>query len=496
MGRSRRLLLQDSQGDRTVAAFIAVTYKNIRLIVFNLDVFTTRASNACPSGNFTTPIGQKFSTTFGNAGCGRNLPSNDFLVVQQDNITNLTDCMAYCSSNTSAVAYGVAWDFSESPGICHCKNSTVLDEEYESSSQVDSAVAVNINLLEELCPYKNGTMQSADDGSQYQILCDTDMVLVDDFCPFTSATYSAGTDLCPMHADSLHDCMNLCGAAHPLCMAVSYVPSMSMGYGNCYPKSNVSAENLGTWDSPGDTRHMALLDTSNLDINSSCTNGTTYNSPSRSGADFDIACDTNSDAPNLITSYAQNMSACADMCVLYANTSTLPCIGVVFETKIMWYGYQNCYLKDREGNVSQVEAVHYLSRTQVTPSTSTVPNPALPSPHPRAKKTWIVGAVIGGLAGIAVTIGILWQLRRPLRSVSAPSLQAQPPLENSENEVLKIMEVPRGPWVIAHETDQCPEPRQVKVSEADPEPCVHEVDGTWAKQELGGHMVVPEVPGM
>ncbi|KAF2238278.1 hypothetical protein EV356DRAFT_518839 [Viridothelium virens] len=278
--------------------------------MFTLDTLTSRASSACPSGNFTTPIGQMFSTTFGSAGCRRDFPSNDFLAAQQDNITDLTDCMVYCSFNTTTVAYGVAWDFSESPGICHCKNSTVLDEKYESSDWVDSAITVNVNRLDTSCPYQNGTTQSAADDSRYKILCYTDMVLVDDFCPSRSPTYSTGTNLCPMHADSLYDCMNLCGATHPLCMAVTYVPSMNMGYGNCYPKSNVSVESLATYDSPVDTRHMAILDTTTWDVNSSCTNGTTYDSPSRPGAEFDIACNANNNAPDLATNYAQNMSAC------------------------------------------------------------------------------------------------------------------------------------------------------------------------------------------
>ncbi|KAF2238277.1 hypothetical protein EV356DRAFT_552353 [Viridothelium virens] len=189
------------------------------------------------------------------------------------------------------------------------------------------------------------------------------------------------------------------------------------------------------------------------------------------------------------------------MCALYANTSTSPCIGVVFATENMSNGYQNCYLKGHNATLFHVEAVHYLSRTQVAPNIPTVPNPALPnpplpSPHPRAKKTWIAGAAIGGFAGIAVMIGILWQVRRWLQSHSAPSLQVRPPLESSRNEKLEIREGPRGPGLIAHETDHRPSPRQVQVSEADPEQCVHEVDGTWMIQELGGRTVVHEMPGM
>ena len=280
--------------------------------------------------------------------------------------------------------------------------------------------------------------------------------------------------------------------AHPLCLAVTYVPAMIWGYGNCYFKSNVSTENFETWDNPGDTRHMAILSSAIWDTNSSCVNGTTYTSPSPQSALFEIVCNTNNPALDIVTYHAQNMSACADMCATYYNSSGISCAGIVFDSTL-GNGYQNCYIKPSVSSLFQSNGVHWVALKQAAqsdhPSSSSsgqlfAPPPstlATPSSSPSSSsKSWVAGPVVGGLAGVAaVGVFLLWLRHRWRPSPLAQSSQVSVALSGHLDKV--------------QETDKGHTERRLYLSEADPAQAMHEAEGDRAIHEAEGSRALHEL---
>ena len=466
-----------------------------------LNALETRASNTCPSGNYTTPVGQIFSTTFGNAGCGRDLPFDDFAVVQQEDITSLTDCMDYCSENAHGVAYGVSYQFEATPGMCHCKNSSALNEGYESNLYVHTALTVNVNHLDQDCQYPNGSIRDAIDGSQYRIYCNQDMIAVDDMCPSTSPTGN-GTEICPTHANSLQDCMDQCSLAHPLCRAVTYHPSMIDGYGNCYFKSNISAQSFEAWNRSNDMRHMAVLSSNVGEVNSSCVNGTNYTSPLPRLAEFTVTCNFNNPVSDIITYHTQNMSACADICATYYNSSGITCAGVMFDS-VMDNGWQNCYIKGSFATLEQSDGAHWLQLVQASSNSNSANSSsgdtnatdtkaggsnvvtATPPQSLRLSKVWIAGPVSAALAGAAAIIAfIFWLARRLRRSSPIPT---SPQVRGSEGKQVEQQQK-------MSEEDVLEAFPESALYEADLERIMHEAGGDQVLQELGGRLVLSEMP--
>ncbi|KAL9068461.1 MAG: hypothetical protein Q9157_006499 [Trypethelium eluteriae] len=465
------------------------------------DPLSKRALNDCPPGNYTTPIGQVFSTSFGNAGCRKDLSYSDFDVTQQ---ANMSDCMDYCSSSQKEVAYGIAFQFFDNPGVCYCKTSNVTNTEAIDNSYVHSALAVNVNASpNDSCPYANTSIQNAADGSPYRILCDQDMILVSDMCPLTSPTHSTATSgLCPTHANSLQGCMTQCSAAHPLCKAVVYAPDMDKGYGNCYFKNEVDQSSIQTWNNPGDIKHMAILQQSALNANTSCTNGTTYTSSN--GAGFAISCNQNQPPNDLVQFHMQNMSACADACATYTNSSGLKCTGVVFDSS-MEDGYENCYLKSSVGTSFPINDRHWLQKTKAANGGTTNSsegdaagaNATSPAPIPpqssSSSKAWIAGPVVGGFAGIVAIAGLLYWLRRrwhPTQSAAYNRAPIPPMYPGNASQG----------WPIDQNTYKYGLNHQYMAQSGIAQPVVQqqqyvaEADGERAVQELGGTAVHAEMP--
>lgn len=167
---------------------------------------------------------------------------------------------------------------------------------------------------------------------------------------------------------------------------------------------------------------MAILTGQNVwNVNRTCTNGTIYTSPN--GAEFEIACNTNQPPNDLVQYHMQNMSACADACAIYTNSSGLTCAGAVFDST-MEDGYQNCYLKTPIGTSFETDGRHWLQLSKAAnvsanvsettpasdPSTTSAPGQSPPSSSPG--KAWIAGPVIGGLAGVTTIAGLLYWLRQ------------------------------------------------------------------------------------
>ena len=378
--------------------------------------------------------------------------------------------MTYCSNYAFGLTYGVAYSFTTNPGECICKGTHALTADSVANELVHSALTTNLNLNPDLqCQYPNGSTQTATNGSEYQIYCSAEMPEVNDLCPFTSPTASTPiNNTCPTHANSLQDCMNQCSAAHPLCLAVTYIPDMEYGYGNCYFKNNISIGSI-TPTSGNDVRHLALAN-SDLVFNtdSDCTNGTSYTSPNE--AEFETLC--NQDIPtaySVAVYHMSNLSACADACATYSNSSGLTCVAAAFDSTLV-NGYLNCYLKSNLNGSVAINGKHMALLTRAADGKSTnssLPGPASSTPDPKSpgssrNHTWIAGPVVGGVVGAFALAGLLYWLRSRQRSTQTTHYSLAPVLQSSPGYT--------------------------------PPPPRTELDVDRPRQELPGDFVMPEMP--
>ena len=329
-------------------------------------------------------------------------------------------CAGFGSEN-GETCWGIAYNFNDQ--LCYYKNRSIVNTNPVKDYQTHSAFAVNINTNPNTaCPWTNTSDHSTPNGMDFKVLCDQDLPF-NDFCPIGGAasTLPRADGLCPYHADSLEECMELCSQTHPLCKAVAYNPDMGGGYGNCYPKSDFSA--LGYISNP--SLHMAVA--ANLPtLNSSCTNGSVYTAPNNE--QFTVSCNENRAYHDLIQLHSANLSYCIDSCASYSNATTGDCVAVVYDSTLN-SGWQNCWLKFANGDPGTVAGNFYALKVGKVPtntngsssgsSTSTTSNSASSSSSNNSSgsnsgsKAWIAGPVVGGIVGIALlSAGMLYFLRR------------------------------------------------------------------------------------
>lgn len=195
--------------------------------------------------------------------------------------------------------------------------------------------------------------------------------------------------------------MELCSKNHPLCGAVSWNWDLNDGFANCYPKTfdpdaykSVRSRLASTHSAIG----LFKNGTDTCPANSTYTSGSTN---SQNQNTFDLTCNEQRAGNNLTTRHAANLHGCMDSCVTYDNSSTKPCVGVVYDT-YMTDGYENCYLKSADGIPAPGNTAFTFASLR-----------AATTPPPSKSKAWIAGPVIGAIAAIAlVSLLIFWLMRR------------------------------------------------------------------------------------
>jgi len=394
----------------------------------------------------------------------------------------MVGCMDKCSafgSDNGETCWGIAYNFDDQ--LCYYKNRSILSTTPVTQDQTHSAFAININPdPDTACPWINASDHSTPNGMDFEVLCDQDMPF-DDFCPINgpTSTPARGNGVCPYHADSLEECMELCSQTHPVCKAVTYNPDMEEGYGNCYPKSDFS---ISTYVSTGSnpTTHMAVA-ANWPTLNSSCTNGSVYTAPNNE--QFTVSCNDNRASNDLIQMHSANLSNCIDSCASYSNATTGDCVAVVYDSTLN-SGWQNCWLKSANGVASTLAGNHYALKIGNVPtntngsssgnSTSTGSNSTSSS---SSSKAWIAGPVIGGIAGITlIGAGILYFLRR---NKSKQNLAPMPPGYGQQASMYKEQPAYANNAQYAGDTSK--------------PPSRHEVDGL-EMQELPTESVTYELP--
>ena len=118
---------------------------------------------------------------------------------------------------------------------------------------------------------------------------------------------------------------------------------MSSGYGNCYPKSDVSASNFRAASLRAPTSHLAVV-VNMPTLDADCSNDETLSASN--GVQFNVSCNDNRANNDLVQLHAESMNECADGCATFNNATLGECVGAMYDSTLR-SGWQNCKSNDR-----------------------------------------------------------------------------------------------------------------------------------------------------
>lgn len=295
--------------------------------------------------------------------------------------------VVYQASNSSC------WDLTNSTAA---KESNLETGKSGLSTALSNQSQLTANVS---CPYANNSVQASSSGVDFNINCNM-AINAGSYCPWSPTP-------CPIHTDSLEECMDYCVEAHPICEAVSWNPGMLGGYQNCYfyDASKVVANTKSY------IVHSATLNRPTL--SAGCPTDKKYTSTANGTAvEFSISCSQEAtSATNLTFVHEANITSCMDSCVSYAGSPG--CEAVVFDPTLDT-GYENCQLLRSVDLVAAASGVNYASMVSSNSS-----SPASTSSSGSSSKAWIAGPVIGGVVAIAAIGAGLWWWKRRKRSAAA-----------------------------------------------------------------------------
>lgn len=335
-------------------------------------------------------------------------------------------CMDRCST-IRPLCYGIA--FNHDDGTCWFKNKTFTYQSAAATESTDTHLAVarrsDLQGYATDCPYNNGTVHEIN-GANFTVHCNQD-ILGADYCPMEALN-------CLYHTDSLDDCMNLCTTSITQCSGVVWNPDMKKGFGNCYPKFNITAGFVArnNENTINGISHSAILNYPK--IRDTCVSAKVL--ASSNGTGYTLTCDQDRAGNDLTHYHDTNLTSCIDTCEQYTVGT---CVGVVFDTK-MESGFENCYLKsgigtpnpNREGYILALKGgtVKSGNSTDGSGDNSGNDNNGNDNNSNGGSKGLsggaIAGIVIGVVAGLALIAGAVWFFLRRRKSQAQKAAPAVP----------------------------------------------------------------------
>lgn len=320
----------------------------------------------------------------------------------------MENCMDRCASERP-LCYGAAFNYQT--GICWFKGESFVYNSSVATKANDTNLAVaarqELKPFDTDCQYHNGTIQQQN-GLNFTIHCNQD-ILGADYC----AQYSLD---CKFHADSLQECMNICTQALSQCSGVAYNPDMMHGFGNCYPKFNLTQGFIPTGGSidDGAITHSAVAHYNTIPYN--CTSNAVI--AAGTGQGYTTSCGQDSPGNDITKYHSENITNCITSCSKWSGTGS--CFAVVFDTN-MTNGFENCYLKssvsapitaDKGGFILAMQggAVSSSTSSSSTSASSTGTSQAQATSSGASGVSVIDGAGTSGLSGGAIAgivIGVL-----------------------------------------------------------------------------------------
>lgn len=411
-------------------------------------VGTDREVDDCSnSTGLKTDIGLEFDSY-----CGTNVADND---LRNGGTNTFGECLDACANSGAdpgqAPCRAVAYNTKERR--CWQKDGNTTRGDLVPAGNTIMAFANDRPWLEasHSCPYSNRSIQTDENGMQYQILCGL-RHKGDNFEPDEDDVYQ------PFHASGIQECLSYCSSNSPLCYGVLYSEGLDIGYRNCWPKNkNASSSSIRLLPDGGATTAIALLS-----VNSTCA-GNKYTASN--GASFDTSCDVAGSGPDLKTIHTDNLSDCIDECANYKPESgNGECRNVLYQPAAQ-DGFLNCYLKYGLDNTTSRAQWHMAALTgegssdgdstnddstngdssssSSSSSSSGAPNSESASSDGGGggddddvddNTAIIAGAVVGPVAGLALIGGLVFWWRRRRRSTSSSPQRTAADRGNAETD--------------------------------------------------------------
>lgn len=364
-------------------------------------------------------------------------------------VNSMPGCMEYCSRfwGDGEGCFGVVWR--ESDSQCWMRNSTTSELSNNKTIYTRTLVdldglhsaLVDLNQMKPLdtdCPAPDKSRHNLTgfDSITYTMQCNKDIGGAYD--THWSYEFHPSPFTAFYHATSLEDCLKDCVNEHPLCRGVVYVPGLTGGYANCWPKigfpSTLSASNPLLKIS-----HSATID-SIVTPDTDCPKDD-YTSTKDDSKNFAVHCGQTNQGTNMTSVQTQNLTSCMDECATYKNG----CVGVVYDSSLQG-GFNNCYLQNTSSVFNDVSSSTYAVLSAPKPQTSGTgssgsgssgsgsgsgsssssgsnsnTSSSSSSASTSSSKAWIAGAVIGPILGLAL-IALAISLLRRRRTKSSPAI--------------------------------------------------------------------------
>ncbi|KAL4806314.1 hypothetical protein BDV18DRAFT_139208 [Aspergillus unguis] len=350
------------------------------------------------TSSYTSPNGLNFTSY-----CDQDITSTAYGTGNPTRGT-FTNCMNDCSV-ANPPCYGIA--FSGSNSSCALLTNATATNEDNLIDDVNTDIALvapasQLEGYDASCPYTNNSVRTTEAGLDFSVQCTTDLYPQTHYCPWSLFT----SPWCKWHTETLDECMEACATARPLCVAISWDPTMGAGFGNCYLRH--ANGTLISGEHPKYITHTAFALLPEVDAVNNCSARTATSSTDTELKYFDVQCyQERTQTKNITTTHEANINTCMDRCA--AHTGTPNCKGVVFDSS-MESGYENCLLLSELGTSANNGNATYARLTSSEPKDS--------SSGSSSSKAWIAGPVVGGVAGIALIIGaFFWWRRRKNRKL-------------------------------------------------------------------------------
>lgn len=360
----------------------------------------------CTNGNYTAPNGLKF-----NVACGRTAAVDAFTTFL---VADLPECLNSCANYNTNLCFGV--NYNSDDRLCSITGQGITTAP-PSDANASALALANFDQLRPLqtdCPYPNGSRRNTLNGMPYRVVCDRTYEDSN-----MSPTNPALDDI---HTATLDECMAACSSAHPLCLAVVWVPTHSDGFNNCNLKGTSEEHFLKRVVS---AKHVAMAE--EITRNETCSDGEELTVGEKR---FRVSCLHTSDGRDLNVSHEEDLGACVRRCAEFGADNGTSCCAAVYDGSLRG-GFENCYLRGEGVSLRQAEgfAIAVLEDSSLGPEPGPSAQAGPGASGKSADKTPVIaGSVAGGIATvIVVVIALLWWRKRRRRVAEAVYRGSEPP---------------------------------------------------------------------
>ncbi|KAI4707214.1 hypothetical protein J4E89_008153 [Alternaria sp. Ai002NY15] len=335
-------------------------------------------------------------------------------------LDSFAECIEHCSRfwGPGEGCFGVLWV--DPDNICYMKNSSATVDLLEPNPHRYTALIERSEMegFDETCPHADLSTNTLPGvhGMQYTTHCG--QMIKTNVADFDGYPHLENNYQWFYHADSLDECMQICVDQQPLCTAVSWNPSMVIGFANCILKTGDDSGYTDSLDvGAGIILFHSAVMTQIDQIDTKCPDRESYTAaagtPDAKG--FEVHCGRLNPGTNITSLHSQNITACMDACA----EENVGCKAILFDSTLKG-GFNNCYLQNTTSVISDQPGATYavlldaeIPSLSPSSSSSSSSGASKNSNDSSPSKAWIAGPVIGGLVALAlIGFAAFWWRKR------------------------------------------------------------------------------------